>query len=197
MKKWVKVLVLMAVGLTVGACSAPKEKDSAKESKTEVTNESTKESVSETKESTSKAKETTKKSSEKADTKNAQTKKFTQKMNGVEIFMTYTYKGDIVMTQATNSKAIYSEMGITKEDAEEMFAPIEEQYAGVKGVKHSIDYGDDSMTEITEVDYTVADYKEITQLTGSMSDGAEDPTFVSMRQSEKLLLDNGYTLVEE
>lgn len=190
MKKWVKVLVLMAVGLTVGACSAPKEKDSAKESKSEVTNESTKES-------TSKAKETTKKSSEKAETKNAQTKKFTQKMNGVEIFMTYTYKGDIVMTQATNSKAIYSEMGITKEDAEEMFAPIEEQYAGVKGVKHSIDYGDDAMTEITEVDYTVADYKEITQLTGSMSDGAEDPTFVSMRQSEKLLLDNGYTLVEE
>lgn len=123
---------------------------------------------------------------------------FEIEQNGVKIQMVYSYMGDLVLKQTTTSIGNYAAMGIdSKEQAQEALASVVEQFSNVKGVTHTIDYQEDQLIESTEVDYSKADLQEVAKLTGSIVDeGSENAKFVSMSQSEKLLLDSGYTKVD-
>ena len=58
-----------------------------------------------------------------------ETKTFETNENGVEMSLTYTYKGDIVSKQTATSKIPYSSLGVsTKEEAQAVTKAIEEQY---------------------------------------------------------------------
>ncbi|SMG15488.1 YehR family lipoprotein [Paenibacillus aquistagni] len=119
---------------------------------------------------------------------------YTLSAAGTEIEVTYYYKNDEVTKQTTNSTVAYASMGAAnKEEAETIIEPLAKQYENVKGIKHEVEYQEDKLVEKTEVDYTKADLKEVSRLTGSMFEDAEEAGFVSMKKSEEMLLSNGFT----
>ena len=58
-----------------------------------------------------------------------ETKKFTANLNGSEIAVTYTYKGDKVLKQTSENKIMYSSINAAnKEDAAKILDPISAKY---------------------------------------------------------------------
>ncbi|WP_449277608.1 YehR family protein [Leucobacter sp. GX24907] len=123
---------------------------------------------------------------------------FTTNQNGVDITMTYYATGDEVTSQSTESVISYEALGVEDQDsAEEMLAPMAEEFKDIEGVEHEIEYGEDSATERLSVDYTTASLSEVARLTGSTFDEeAEDGGKVGLEQSRKMLADAGFTEVE-
>ncbi|WP_195571925.1 YehR family lipoprotein [Paenibacillus sp. 1001270B_150601_E10] len=123
-----------------------------------------------------------------------QSSTYTLSLEGTEIEMTYYYKNDKVTKQTTNSTVPYSSIGAAdKEEAKSIIEPLAKQYENVTGVKHEVDYQEDKLVEKTEVDYSKASLKEVSELTGTMFDDTEEADFVSMKKSEEMLLSNGFT----
>lgn len=72
-----------------------------------------------------------------------------------------------------------------------------EEFQGIKGVEHEIEYGEESATEQLSVDYGTASLSEVARLTGSTFDAeAEDGGKVGLEQSRKTLEDAGFEEVE-
>ncbi|MFD1337253.1 YehR family lipoprotein [Oceanobacillus iheyensis] len=116
--------------------------------------------------------------------------------NGISITLTYTAEGDNVVKQVSESEIEYSALGVTtKEEAEELLAPLVEEYQNINGLTHEIDYQDDKVVEKVTVDYNEADASEIAELEGSMFEG--DPTEgISLEKSIELIESQGFEKVE-
>jgi len=81
---------------------------------------------------------------------------------------------------------------IEKEDKViEMIEPIAKKFEGIKGLKYSIDYKDDSFVETIEIDYENLDYEKAKV---ALDEEFQDPSkgIVSMKVTEKALLEDGY-----
>lgn len=188
MKKGIILLATLSLGILIAGCS------SQKAAKVPINKDH---KVTEKNADPAESSSTIETASSEEEAAALKTATFEIEQNGINIQMVYSYIEDIVLKQSTKSTGNYAAMGIeSKEQAQEALAEIEEQFSNVEGVTHSIDYQDDQLIENTEVDYSKADLQEITKLTGSMVDGSENAKIVSMSQSEKLLLDNGYTKLD-
>lgn len=67
-----------------------------------------------------------------------ESKTFKADVNGTEIVMTYTYKGDKVIKQTSENKINYASIGVkTKEDAAKILDPISEKYQNILAWKKS------------------------------------------------------------
>ena len=95
----------------------------------------------------------------------------------------YIYYGD-------SGNAPYGS-GKTKEEIIEMIEPIAKKFEGIKGLKYSIDYKDDSFVETIEIDYENLDYEKAKV---ALDEEFQDPSkgIVSMKITEKALLEDGY-----
>ncbi len=112
--------------------------------------------------------------------------------NGVEVKVTYYYKGDVVLRQDVHNKMTYAIAGVSnKEEAQRRFEQISNAYKNAAGVKETIDYQDDYVTENIVVDYTKANIGELCKLPGtSMTDC--NAQYLSMLLSEKMVLKQGF-----
>lgn len=128
-----------------------------------------------------------------------QSKTFIMKEEGYMNELVYYHIDDEVQRQTSESEITYEALAVENED--EARSLLEEEsvdYSSVDGVEHSIEYSDDGIVEMLEVDYTVADLGEIANLEGAEFDEeAEDAQFISMEQSEEQLVSAGYELAED
>ena len=118
-------------------------------------------------------------------------KTFTLEDSGLKTTQVFTYieKEDKIIKQETISEGTYAEFqpGKTKEEIIEMIEPIAKKFEGIKGLKYSIDYKDDSFVETIEnLDYEKAKV--------ALDEEFQDPSkgIVSMKITEKALLEDGY-----
>ena len=123
------------------------------------------------------------------------TKTFVLDKNGLKTTVVYTYieKEDKIIKQETISEGTYAEFqpGKTKEEIIEMIEPIAKKFEGIKGLKYSIDYKDESFVETIEIDYENLDYEKAKV---ALDEEFQDPSkgIVSMKVTEKALLEDGY-----
>lgn len=116
---------------------------------------------------------------------------------GVKITMVYTFKGDKVIKQSTENIIQYDLAGISsKEELQGILDPLVKQYQNVKGLTHSIEYSDTEAIEKLEINYELANLKEITLLPGMDFEAEGDFEFVSMKKSAEMLKGNGFKEVE-
>ena len=123
---------------------------------------------------------------------------FENSMNGVEMTLTYTHKGDEVIKQTTSNVIDYEAAGLgSKEEAQELLDPMIAQADDVEGYDQSIEYGDTSATEEVTIDYEVVDMSELGGLPGFEGSGnMEDADFISFEESREMLESQGFTEVE-
>ena len=125
-----------------------------------------------------------------------ETRTFELSDQGVESTLVYTHSDDEVISQSTENIINYEELGIDKAQAEEVFAGYSDQYQDLKGVEHSFEFGDDEATENISIVYSEIDTEELEGVEGIEFEG--DPKEdISMERSAEMLLDQGYTEVEE
>ena len=108
--------------------------------------------------------------------------------------LVFNYEGDEVKKQTANNIMPYSSVGVsTTEEAKQLLDPIAKQYQAIKGIDYSLDYGEDAATESLTIDYSNLDYDAAKQLPGVTFEG-DTSNGISMERTEKMLLDQGYTL---
>lgn len=117
---------------------------------------------------------------------------------GVKTTMTYFAEGDTVVKQTTENTLNYESAGFgDRETAEEQVGQLSEQFEGIAGLNHSVEYKKNELVETLTVDYTKADIAEVSQLTGSTFDGdAKNAEKVSLKQSVDALKELGFTEVK-
>ncbi|MGO2940507.1 MAG: YehR family lipoprotein [Pseudolactococcus laudensis] len=112
---------------------------------------------------------------------------------GVKIVLTYYAKGDKVTKQTSENIIPYSAMGVkSAEEPKERLKDVLKSYNDIKGVKDELTYGEDAITEKVEIDYTVVDMKKAKELVGASTDGGDISKGISLKNSIKLLEDQGY-----
>ncbi|QIK63692.1 YehR family protein [Leucobacter viscericola] len=118
---------------------------------------------------------------------------YTKSEGGINSTMTITAEGDDVTEQSIKSVINYKEAGIKdKAEAKSTFAPVMDDYAGVKGLTHKVDYTDTDATETLTVDYKNADLKKIAELTGAEFDEANKDSKVSFKETVATVEASGF-----
>ncbi|WP_414842057.1 YehR family lipoprotein [Enterococcus saccharolyticus] len=123
-------------------------------------------------------------------------KVFISETEGYNSEITYYYKGDDVTRQTTKNLVSYEYLGATDaEGAEATLEPYASQYRDVKGIDYSIDYEKDPVVEEITITYADIDYEQVKNIDGFTIEG-DISQGISMKKSEELMLNQGYTLKE-
>lgn len=121
-----------------------------------------------------------------------ETQRYVGNLNGIEIKLTYYYKGDIVLRQISEHKLLYKTLKANnKEEAQKMLSQVGEAYQGMPGLTERIDYYDSYATEYVDIDFTQAKISDLRKLPGSSIDNCS-AYYLSMIRSQKLLEESGY-----
>lgn len=127
---------------------------------------------------------------------NEESRTFELSDQGVQSTLVYTHSDDEVISQSTENIINYEELGIDKAQAEEIFAGYSDQYQDLAGVEHSFEFGDDEATENISIVYEEIDAEQLEGVEGIEFEG--DPSEgISMERSAEMLINQGYTEVEE
>ncbi|VDZ99358.1 lipoprotein [Salmonella enterica subsp. enterica] len=99
--------------------------------------------------------------------KEEESKTFNANLAGTEISITYTYKGDKIIKQTSESKISYATVGAkTKEDAAKILDPLSAKYKNIAGVEEKLTYEDTYAQENVSVDMEKVDFKALQQISG-------------------------------
>lgn len=125
------------------------------------------------------------------------TRTFELEHDGIMTTMVYSSSGDKVTMQTTENVIKYDLAGLTsKEEAQELFAPMTKQFQNIDGLTHKMEYDDSKAIETLAIDYEAVNYKEIEKLPGmAFSEGSKDKG-VSMKKSVELLESQGFKEVK-
>ncbi|HBM0097454.1 TPA: YehR family lipoprotein [Salmonella enterica subsp. enterica serovar Blitta] len=127
-----------------------------------------------------------------ANKESEETQRYVGNLNGIEIKLTYYYKGDIVLRQASENKILYKILKANnKEEAQKMLSQVSDSYQGIPGLTERIDYYDSYATEYVNIDFTQAKMSDLCKLPGSSIDNCS-AHYLSMIRSQKLLEESGY-----
>ncbi|EAC0958290.1 YehR family lipoprotein [Salmonella enterica subsp. enterica serovar Java] len=121
-----------------------------------------------------------------------ESKTFNANLAGTEISITYTYKGDKIIKQTSESKINYATVGAkTKEDAAKILDPLSAKYKNIAGVEEKLTYEDTYAQENVSVDMEKVDFKALQQISGTMVSG-DTSKGISMKQTQTLLEAAGF-----
>jgi uncharacterized lipoprotein YehR (DUF1307 family) len=125
------------------------------------------------------------------------TRTFELEHDGIMTTMVYTSTGDKVTSQTTENVIPYDLTGLaSKEEAQELFAPMIEQFQNIDGLTHKMEYDDSKAIETLAIDYEAVNFEEIENLPGmAFSEGSKDKG-VSMEKSVEVLESQGFTEVK-
>lgn len=122
------------------------------------------------------------------------TRTFVIESDGVLTTMVYTSTDDKVTKQSTENIIRYDLSGLSsKEEAQQIFDPMIEQFQNIKGIAHTMKYEDSKAIETLSIDYKAVNFDDIEGLPGMSF--SEDPreNGISMEKSAELLLSQGFT----
>lgn len=123
----------------------------------------------------------------------SKTKTFVNDNAGMATEMVFTYEGDKVTHQKTTNTLPYESLGVTtKEEAKDILDPIAKEYQGHEGLTETIDYQEDHLVEVVEIDYSVVDIEAIRNIQGMVFEG-DVSNGISLKRSEEMLLEQGFT----
>ncbi|EIG0992261.1 YehR family lipoprotein [Salmonella enterica] len=121
-----------------------------------------------------------------------ESKTFNANLAGTEISITYTYKGDKILKQTSESKISYVTVGAqTKEDAAKILDPLSAKYKNIAGVEEKLTYKDTYAQENVSVDMEKVDFKALQGISGTMVSG-DASKGISMKQTQTLLEAAGF-----
>lgn len=121
-----------------------------------------------------------------------ESKTFNANLAGTEISITYTYKGDKIIKQTSESKISYTTVGAkTKEDAAKILDPLSAKYKNIAGVEEKLTYEDTYAQENVSVDMEKVDFKALQGISGTMVSG-DTSKGISMKQTQTLLEAAGF-----
>lgn len=122
---------------------------------------------------------------------------FTMTDAGVESTLVYYAENDVVYRQTTRNVISYEEAGIDEETARSVLEPLMSEFEGIEGLDHDITFSDTEAVETMDIDYNTVSMVEVSQLMGStFSSDVDDDTRLSLEESRKMLLEEGYTEVD-
>lgn len=122
----------------------------------------------------------------------SESKTFILEDNGNLTELQYTYENDKVSSQKTYNELNYDFVGFSnKEEAKENLGPTAKKYEDLDGVKYKLKFGNDKLVENIEVDYETLDFDKAEDIPGFEFNG-DTSKGVSMKETEKLLKDNGF-----
>ena len=111
------------------------------------------------------------------------TKTYEGEVNGKQVITSLTYKDDEVLKQSTIATVKYDDLGITKDEAKQMFKNDEQAYKA--------DFKDRKAIEHIDIDYKDADIDQLKKNLGFISSDAKKGDHVSMDRVVKQLKRNG------
>ncbi|EHA0676643.1 TPA: YehR family lipoprotein [Salmonella enterica] len=121
-----------------------------------------------------------------------ESKTFNANLAGTEISITYTYKGDKIIKQTSESKISYATVGAkTEEDAAKILDPLSAKYKNIAGVEEKLTYEDTYAQENVSVDMEKVDFKALQGISGTMVSG-DTSKGISMKQTQTLLEAAGF-----
>ena len=117
---------------------------------------------------------------------------------GAETTVTYEAVGDKLTRQTTENTVDYAESGIEdREAAEQQVGALVDQYQGIPGVEHEIEFGDTSLTETVTITYANLDVDKLAQATGvEPAADPEEARNVSLAEAVSTLKEAGFTEVK-
>lgn len=123
----------------------------------------------------------------------AETRVFTTEADGASITLEYTFEDDRVLSQAAKSEMTYEALGFdSKKQAEDALKEATKQYENVDGITYKVDFNEEEVIEQTNIVFEEIDFEKAKDLPGLLFEG--DPADgISMEESAKLLLENGFT----
>ncbi|WP_213133891.1 YehR family lipoprotein [Citrobacter sp. FP75] len=125
-----------------------------------------------------------------------ETKKFNANLNGADITIIYTYKGDKVLKQTSESKISYASVGATnKEDAAKIFDALSAKYRNIAGVEEKLTYADTYAQENVSIDMEKIDMKALQAISG-MKVSEEADKNISMKQMQTVMEAAGFKEVK-
>lgn len=96
-----------------------------------------------------------------------ETKKFNANFNGTDITITYSYKGDQVVKQASETKFNYASIGASnKDEAAKVIEPLSAKYKNIAGVEEKLTYSDTYAQENVTIDFEKIDTKALQTISG-------------------------------
>ncbi|WP_100066109.1 YehR family protein [Miniphocaeibacter massiliensis] len=117
---------------------------------------------------------------------------YTNDINGVKTKLTFYHYGDKVEKQTATNEWAYSAMGLaTKEEAEQALSELVEQYQGVEGITHKMDYQEDKVFESLEVNYKKLDFDKAKNIPGIMLKG-DFKNGVSLKKTAEIIEKQGF-----
>ncbi|MDO4432689.1 MAG: DUF1307 domain-containing protein [Aerococcaceae bacterium] len=99
--------------------------------------------------------------------------KYKVNITGLQIEVTYKAQGDHVLEQITHTTYKYSDMELTKEEFEQEAAPVVEFLKEIKGVSHTITFGEEQAVEIVAVNFKEFDFDKIEEIERFGLDGID------------------------
>jgi len=121
-----------------------------------------------------------------------ETKVYTKQQKGVTMELTFYYKGDKVVKQTSKNTIVYADLGLTKEQVKKQLDPVAKKYQGIEGLEDKLDFQETQVVENLTIDYTKAKLSQLKGMPGITIE-AEDGQDVSMKKSEELLKQQGFT----
>lgn len=209
MRKWTTLLLIALISVFLVACKSEDDKDSSKEDDTPNTSEQDKEDEEkeddEGDDNESNDEGTNNETPDADDDlgfdfdRNGENIVTLQtEQNGVQIKLVYTAEGDVVKKQTAENVIPYASLGVqTADEAKEIpdLKTLIEQYKGVNGIKHDMDFQENELYENLEVDYEVIEYEEAKDLLGFQSEG-DLTNGVSLTRSIEMLQAQGFEIVK-
>ena len=121
-----------------------------------------------------------------------ETKVFTKQEKGVKMELTFYYKGDKVVKQTSKNTIVYADLGLGKEQVKKAIEPVMKKYQGIEGLEDKVDFQETQALETLTIDYSKAKLSQLKGIPG-ITVNAEDGQDVSMKKSEELLKNQGFT----
>ena len=109
-----------------------------------------------------------------------ETKTFNANLNGSDITVSYTYKGD---KQISESKISYASVGASnKEEAAKVFDALSAKYQNITGIEEKLTYSDTYAQENVTIDMEKVDIKALQAISGmKLSENADKNTSAALR----------------
>ncbi|HCJ6373578.1 MULTISPECIES: YehR family lipoprotein [unclassified Citrobacter] len=124
-------------------------------------------------------------------------KKYSANLNGVEISITYTYKGDKVLKQTSESKINYASIGATdKESAAKVLDALSAKYKNIAGIEEKLTYSDTYAQENVTIDMEKVDFKALQGISGINISADDAAKGITMKQMETIMTAAGFKEVK-
>ncbi len=99
----------------------------------------------------------------------------------------FEYQGDKIVVMETKTTMLYSVLGVKDKKAAKTIMKAQgiEKWDNLKGVKHTVDYQSDRLVEVTSVDLTKADFKELGEVMPIQTADGKTAQYISYKLTKQ------------